>query len=274
MNNKVKTWLLVGGLVIILLLPIIFEYNAKKRVDILSYNEYTALLDKDAFALVYFGDTDATQYNDVKEGLSLLKQEFDINIVAVNHSKLNVNDKKELNEVVTTSNSPAYVFIKEKRIVHVVEGNITVTKLKVLIDKYYNGVIPPEEVAYKTLVTYDEFIGLAKAKKVAMFVFGRENCPYCNKFKPIYNEVAGEYNIDIYYVNILEIDRYEYDQIMNSGFKIPAECVEDNREVSLNEMNGVPLTIFTKDGKTIGCISGAANKERLLDKLKTVGMIK
>ena len=56
--------------------------------------------------------------------------------------------------------------------------------------------------------------------------------------------------------------------------KIPKACNDSGKAVALSELNAVPLTIFTKNGKVIDCISGVESKEGLTAKLKDVGMIK
>lgn len=272
MSKKVQAWVFGVGLLIILMLPILFEYTAKKRVDVISYNEYNDLFDSGDFALVYFGNTDSKDYSDIKANLSALKVEFDVNITAVNYNKLSAANASALKKDLVSTEG--YVFIKDKQVAYVLEGETTTENLEVLINKIYNGIIPDEDVNYKSLSTYDEFMRVVNSKKTTMFVFGRDNCPYCNKYKPIYNEVAGEYKLDIYYMNTLTLDKTEFNKILNSGLTIPAECNDSKQEELLSSINGVPLTIFTKSGKTVGCIGGSVGEEELLSKLKTVGMIK
>ena len=55
-------------------------------------------------------------------------------------------------------------------------------------------------------------------------------------------------------------------------------CSKNNtateKETKLEPGFGTPLTLFTKKGKVIDCINGYVNKETLVSKLETVGMIK
>jgi thioredoxin-related protein len=60
---------------------------------------------------------------------------------------------------------------------------------------------------------------------------------------------------------------------MDLGLKIPASCSSTGEEVDLQPGFGTPLTLFTKNGKVIDCISGYVNKSELITKLETVGMI-
>ena len=114
-----------------------------------------------------------------------------------------------------------------------------------------------------------------KSKNVIMTVFGRNSCYWCNKFKPVYNEVAQEQNVEIYYIDSDSFDKDEYNKILNSGLNIPAKCTESKeKDLPLSSGFGTPLTIFTKKGKEIDCIGGYVNKASLESKLKSVGMIK
>lgn len=69
-----------------------------------------------------------------------------------------------------------------------------------------------------------------KSKKVIMTVFGRNSCYWCNKFKPIYNEVAKEQGADIYYIDSDSFNKDEYNKILNSGLNIPAKCTESKEK--------------------------------------------
>ena len=107
-----------------------------------------------------------------------------------------------------------------------------------------------------------------------MHVFGRNTCYYCNIFKPVYNEVAAENKLDIYYYDSDSFNSDEYSKILNSGINIPAECTSSKEETPLSSGFGTPLTLYFKNGKVVGCISGYVNKEKLETKLKSVGMMK
>ena len=127
---------------------------------------------------------------------------------------------------------------------------------------------------YKIAEDAEEYSKLVKQKKkVTMAVFGRDTCFYCNQFKVVYNRVAEEYNLDnIYYFDSSTYDSVEYNKIMDLGLKIPASC-NDGKEIELQPGFGTPLTLFTKNGKVIDCIDGYVNRQNLITKLQTVGMI-
>jgi thioredoxin-related protein len=137
-----------------------------------------------------------------------------------------------------------------------------------------NGI--SEDITYYKVAedaeTYEKLVN--KKKTITMAVFGRDNCFYCNQFKAVYNTVAEEYNLDIYYFDSLSYDEDEYQKIMDLGLKIPASCTDGDEDALLSDGFSTPVTLFTKNGKVIDCISGYTNKATLITKLETVGMIK
>ena len=266
--EKVKKLLLPVIIIIILLLPIIVNYVNNKKISVISYDKYTSNVSKEKVTLTYFGDTSSEEYAKIKEELLNLKSKYSIEVNAVNTSKLSTEEKQKLTSSNEKFNSKSvFVITQDGNAVKVVDKEIENVNLDAQLNKYINNVIPDDEVAYKTVSTYKEFMNIYKSKKVTMHVFGRNTCYYCNIFKPIYNEVAAENNSDSF-------NSDEYSKILNSGINIPAECTSSKEEAPLSSGFGTPLTLYLKNGKVVGCISGYVNKEKLETKLKSVGMMK
>lgn len=273
--EKVKKLLLPVVIIIILLLPIIINYVNNKKISVISYDKYTSNMSKEKVTLTYFGDTSSEEYAKIKEELLNLKSKYSIEVSAVNTPKLSTEEKQKLtssNEKFNTKS--VFVITQDGNTVKVVDKETENVNLDAQLNKYINNVIPDDEVAYKTVSTYKEFMKIYKSKKVTMHVFGRNTCYYCNIFKPIYNEVAAENNLDIYYYDSDSFNSDEYSKILNSGINIPAECTSSKEEAPLSSGFGTPLTLYFKNGKVVGCISGYVNKEKLETKLKSVGMMK
>ncbi|MDD4187499.1 MAG: thioredoxin family protein [Bacilli bacterium] len=272
MNKKLKGWIFGVIVILILMIPIFSDYYKNKDIEIISYNNYLELMNSPDFAIVYFGDSDQANYNNVKESLLTARNDFTINVKTLNNNSLSDEEKTELSASFEYDNG--YIFIKDYEVVYTHEGDLTDNKLEVLIDKYLNNIIPEDEISYKVAKDYAAYKKIIDGKKVIMTVLGRDTCPACNYYKPIYNDVAGENEINIYYFDSDSYDKTEYNKLLNSGLKIPKDCNESGKDVALSELNAVPLTIFTKKGKVIDCINGVESKEGLIAKLKDVGMIK
>lgn len=273
--EKVKKLLLPVILIVILLLPIIINYVNNKKIAVVSYDNYLTNVSKETVSLTYFGDTSSDEYAKIKEELINLKSKYSVKITTVNTTKLTEEEKQKLTSSNEKFNSKSvYVISQNGEVVKVVDKETENVNLDAQLNKYINNVIPDDEVAYKTVSTYKEFMNIYKSKKVTMHVFGRNSCYYCNIFKPIYNEVAAENNLDIYYYDSDSFNSDEYSKILNSGINIPAECTSSKEEAPLSSGFGTPLTLYLKNGKVVGCISGYVNKEKLETKLKSVGMMK
>ena len=185
-----------------------------------------------------------------------------------------LSDADELSIVGSTGVKTAYVFAVNGEVLKVESSAISNSKLSSYIKEFTSSGIDEELRHYKVVENAAEYQKLVKAKKtVTMAVFGRDTCSWCNLFKPVYNTVAEEYNVDIYYFDSDSFDTEEYTKIMNMGLTLPASC-NNGTEKNIADGFGTPLTIFTKNGKVIDCISsGYMNKSALITKLKTVGMI-
>lgn len=275
MKSNTKNWITAIIIILILFIPIIINYIGNKNIKVINYSDYTVQKNSNSFGLFYIGDTSKKSYENIEKSLLEVRDNFEIKVNTLSKKELTKTESKEFNSLFKNFNEEdVYVFVKEGKIVYITNTNITKSRLNELIDKYYNNIIPKSEIAYKTVNTYDEYMKLVDSKKVTVAVFGRNSCVWCNKYKPVYNEVALERNIDIYYFDSDSFDKKEYNKIMNSELKIPAKCNDTGKDQSMSEGFGTPLTMITKKGKVIDCISGYVDKENLEDKLTTVGLIK
>lgn len=266
--EKLKKILLPVILVLVLLLPILIDYVNSKKIAVISYDEFNESIADSAVSLTFVGNVNSDEYKELKKKLVNYKSTYEI---VVNSIKLDSLSTSEMTNLLI-ENTPSYVITQNGKIVKVVED---IDKVDAQLNKYVNNVIPEDEIAYKTISTYSEFKKVVDSKNVVMHVFGRNSCYYCNIFKPIYNDLANEYSLDsIYYHDSDSLDSSEYEKILNSGLKIPAECTSSGKEIALSEGFGTPLTLFTKKGKVVGCISGYVSGEKLEEKLKSVEMIK
>lgn len=273
MKEKIKGWIFGVIVLIILLIPIITDYYKSKSIEVISYDDYSFTVSKSASALIYLGDPKAKDYDNTEKNLLTYRKDLDIAISALNTKKLTEDQKSKLADSKIDFET-GYVFVKDGQVVYYQEGEIDKDRLKVLIDKYYNNIIPEDEIVYKVAKDYKEYKKLVDSKKVTMAVFGYETCGYCKLYKPVFNEVASEYELNIYYFDSAIYNETEYNKVMNSGLKIPKSCTDTGKAELLSEGFGTPLTLFTKNGKVIDCISGYVGKDTLVSKLKSVGLIK
>ena len=100
----------------------------------------------------------------------------------------------------------------------------------------------------------NEFDKIKKSNNYSIVVVISNNCPYCEIFKPILEDVVQEYNVNIYYLNI------------DSNFY---------NSVDLDtSVYATPTIVIYKNGKVINNIMGYKEKNDLINILKKNGVIK
>ena len=109
-----------------------------------------------------------------------------------------------------------------------------------------------------TEITYSEYEEKMNTEAPFLVVVVRDGCGYCEMYEPIFEEVAGEYKIPIYYINMSNLSSEEYTALgtSNSYFK-------------KNQGNwGTPTTLFMYGNSVIDSISGYVDKDELVDFVK------
>ena len=228
------------------------------------------------YAIVYVDSSDNEKIKDLKKELKKIVDSYKTDEKEINAYYM---DSKEMSSADFTklglnNSKKGYVFIANGEILYSNKGLVDKKELKKLVSLYTASGVSKDLVNYKTAKNAKEYLNLVKGKKITMAIFGRTNCYYCQQFLPVYNTVAKEYKVDIYYFDQLKYDEKEYNKIMSSGLKVPASCNEEGKESKLEDGFGTPLTLFTKKGKVIDCIAGYNNKKELVKKLESVGLIK
>ena len=280
MKNKEKIVKIGIGVVIalIMLIPIFKDMNENRLLRTIKVTDLEKTVSSTSsykYAVVYVDSLEKENIKDSKKELKKTIDKFktdekDIKAYFIDSTDLTDGDFTSLG---LKKSKGGYIFIANGEIIKVSNLDISKKKLKNLVELYTSSGIAKDLINYKVAKNAKSYLNLVEDKKVTMAVFGRTNCYYCQQFLPVYNTVADEYDVDIYYFDSLTYDEDEYDKIMSAGLKIPASCSESGKEAKLESGFGTPLTLFTKKGKVVDCISGYTNKQNLISKLKDVGLI-
>ena len=113
-----------------------------------------------------------------------------------------------------------------------------------------------------TFIGYDRYNDIYESEEKALVIFGKDGCGNCDSFKPVINEIAGEKEMKVYYVDLTGLTEENAYQVMGSltylkdksSFITPLTVVLENKEV--------------KDAK-----EGYVDKETALKFLQDNGMI-
>ena len=277
--KKIVGWLIGIVIVIIMLIPIIAEYTGGGKIRIISYDQFVTLFDhEEGISLVYFGNPNDENFKDVQETLKIIRDEFGgrdgFEIFVVDHATISEEDLEEIRDYFETE--VAYVLIVDGRLSQIIEGDTTLSDLRTMMDMYINFIIPENSINYNQIRTFAEFERAVNGRNPRMIVFGTDDCPWAGRYRVMLNDLLDHADLRIYYINLTEMDqdyRFDLEQILDSGIKIPAECTAGDEDQPLSQPFGTPLTLFTRRGEVIDCIGGYVNAERLIPYLSRTGML-
>ena len=175
-------------------------------------------------------------------------------------------------EEVTTDNG--YLLFHDSKLVWVSGEGLDDTELNdAILINFYNK-IPANEVVYKVPADGDEMVNLIKRKdKFTVLVIGKQDCNYCQMYLPVFNKVAKDSNIDIYYIDSSTYNKSEYKKVTSLELEIPAYCTTNNVKTSTAGSFAKPMTLIIKDGKTVSCALGYKSEDNLKSLLFSYGVI-
>ena len=281
MSKKVFKIIVVCLIVLLLSIPIFKEMSNNTGFKTIKYSDYKKAVENTEsykLALIYVAPKSIETTEESKEAIKevlkdITKDDEEIKPYYIDSDELEADAIKELKLDETTGQ--AYIFASNGEAIKIVSGALSKEDLVKYVKLYSANGIDESLVKYRTAKSAETFMKRVKKDEVTMAVFGRDNCYYCQQFLPVVNTVADENKLEyVYYFDSNNYDEEEYGKIMDAGLTIPAECSSTGKKAKLEPGFGTPLTLFTKKGKVIDCISGYTSKSKLEAKLKTVGMIK
>lgn len=277
MNDKKISKIVTLAIIIIMLIPIGIQIknNLPFRKIKTNYVETAIKLTNNYKLAFIYADSKNEKTEDNKDSLKSIVKKLKENGIEIKTYYIDTKkaNQKELEKYSMDKNG-SYSFIFNGEILKTVGIDTEIETLNKYFGLYTNTNTDKEFVSYKVAKDAKEFIDLIKRKNdITIAIFGRNNCYYCNQYLPVYNTVAEENNLDIYYFDSMSYSQEEYSKVVNSGLIIPAACTSNRTETPLNELASTPLTLFIKDNKTIDCIAGYTNKASLITKLQTLGII-
>ena len=109
-----------------------------------------------------------------------------------------------------------------------------------------------------TEITYSEYEEKMNTEAPFLVVIVRDGCGYCEMYEPILEEVAGEYKLPIYYINMTNLNNDEYTALGTS-----------NAYLKKNQGNwGTPTTLFMYGSTVVDSIPGYVDKDEFVKFVK------
>lgn len=98
-------------------------------------------------------------------------------------------------------------------------------------------------------ITYSEYVEKMNEEKPFLVIIIKDGCGYCEAYTPIVKEVAEEYNLPIYYINLTNITEEEYTALSKSNSYLKSQ------------QWGTPTTLLMSGKTVVGSISGYVDKD-------------
>lgn len=284
MKNIIKKIVIVL-VIIVICIPIINEMVENRTIKEITYKTYESVVDESKnynFALVYIGNNDKDYKKEISSLIRSNKPVDKTESKAYYMDVEKLTDEQILELTYKEKIEDAYLFISNSDVIKIVTEKLDNDKLEAYIKEFVSLGVDKSIQAYKIPETAEEYIDVMNSDTVAMAVFGRDTCFYCNKFKIIYNTLAEENDLNIYYfssessknhVNSKAYPSQEYKKLMALDITVPASCSSTKKDADISKGFSTPFTIFTKNGVVLDTICGFASKEMLIEKMQSVGMI-
>lgn len=102
---------------------------------------------------------------------------------------------------------------------------------------------------YKTYqnITYDEYVKKIDDKDTFILFIWQTGCSHCEDFEPKLNEIIKYYGLEIYGLNLKDLDEEQYAKLKNKTF-----------------VTGTPATVYFKDGAYESKLVGDKSEEEII----------
>jgi len=217
--------------------------------------------------IIYYGSSTCSYCSLQTPIMKQIKEDYKIDYLYVDASKLSKDDQKEILKVLDIEGStPTIAVVKDDDVVDVnvgyMDGKDTVEFLK-------KNKILEEDATYKpeenlTFIDFNRYKELVSEDALNVIVIGQTTCSHCIAVKPVLSRVAGNNNITINYLNLTEMSQDEQ-----------SELIENLKSIGYSDADnlGTPLTLITKNNHLEGTIEGENPPSYFTREFKKYGVI-
>lgn len=135
----------------------------------------------------------------------------------------------------------------EKKKISILLGVVAATILIIVIGSLYES--------HKSKKYLSDFYSAFNGSEEKIIMIGRDNCSWCQLFKPTLDFMSELYGFEYMYINTNELTSSTFNKLLKT---IGVERDEF----------GTPLTIVVKDGTVVDSLNGYTDEKDLLDFLK------
>ena len=217
--------------------------------------------------VIYYGSSTCSYCSLQTPIMKQIKEDYKIDYLYVDASKLSKDDQKEILKVLDIEGStPTIAVVKDDEVIDVnvgyMDGKDTVNFLKKnkILDE--GATYKPEENL--TFIDFNRYKELVNEDSLNIIVIGQTTCSHCIAVKPVLSRVAGNNNITINYLNLTELSQDEQ-----------SELIESLKSIGYSDADnlGTPLTLITKNNHLEGKIEGENPPSYFTREFKKYGVI-
>lgn len=107
-----------------------------------------------------------------------------------------------------------------------------------------------------TEITYEQYKEKVANNDLFLVVIVRDGCGYCEMYEPIVEEVANEYKLPVYFINLTNLSSEDVDDLSST-----------NKYLKKNKW-GTPTTLFMYGENIVDSISGYVEKDSFVSFVK------
>jgi len=201
-----------------------------------------------------------------------ISKDYDVDYLYIDSNNLSSSDRdKMLKELNIEHATPTTVVVKNGKVIGTQIGYVDGgAMVEFLIDNDVldeGSTYSPER--YLTFIDYDDYNDLLLDSGKHVITIGQTGCSHCTATKPVLNQIAKDYNIEINYLNITEMSQSDVNDLTNSLETIGY----DDEEFLENGSFGTPLTLIIENGKVKSYVIGERPTVEFVRAFKKSGVI-
>lgn len=273
MNNQKKIRIIGLSFSIVLLLLLfgtlaLNNYIKSDSRKLMSQFEET-ISSNESKVIFYY---DSSNENLIKENYELgyiisLSKEYNFEYLKVDRNLLSDISKEEIEDTLDIKGDKlAIVIVKNNKVIGTHEGYIESHRLvEFFID---NGLLKKgskySEIDNLKIISYSDYLNKIEESDKQIIVIGQSACEYCIKAKPILNNISKAYKVDIYYLDLTELNNVELKEFVNDLPKLGY----DDEDFIENESFSLPTILLFEDKEIINYYKGIGKLHEYVKFLK------
>ncbi len=279
-SEKKKTIIITVILALIAtILIVIFVINNLKQSGTIASSDQKEIMDnfdkyfnsKDR-TIIYYASSECSWCEIQTPILETIAEDYDLDYYYLDSSKLGSKQRRTiLDKLGIEHATPTTIIVEDGEVIDTAQGYYPGQEY---VEFFKDNDMLEDDAIYSaeqyiTFIDYDEYTDLISNQDTHVIVIGQTTCSHCIAIKPALNQVAGQYNLTINYLNITDMTEEE-----NNLFFESLTTIGYDDEDFLNDGSfGTPLILIVKDGKVISYISGERTTSQLVREFKKLDLI-